>query len=91
MMQSSGAYARIHLVRSTLHCARRAPRHIGRVWLQHNGAGPYSGDDQGRGSFFEWVNLSPMTVESLDSVWFLKLKREFHHTGVFEFDVSIEC
>ena len=32
-----------------------------------------------------------MTVESLDSVSSLKLNREFHHTGIFEFDVSIEC
>ena len=64
MMQSSGACAPIHLVRSTSHCARRAPRRVGRVRPLRIGAGPYGGDDRGRGSFFEWVDLSPMTVES---------------------------
>ena len=43
-------------------------------------------DDRGRGSFFEWVDLSPMIVESLDFVSFLK-KRSSSHWFFFGFDV----
>jgi len=71
MMQSSGAIPYVFhlLVRSALHCVRRAPRtrracsavhSIMEMPVEH-GDGC---DDRGERFFFlEWVDLSPMTVE----------------------------